>query len=197
VSLNLTKVGERVDLTKAATDSGGTLTTIRVGLGWDARKDEGKPFDLDASIVTLGSDGKSIGSDWFVFFNHLNAPGDAIVHQGDERTGDTEGDDEQIVIDLTKLPDNATDLRVVVTIFEAALRGGQSFAQVSNAYVRVIDEMTGTELVRYGLSEDAPAGTNAFVLGKVYRHEGAWHFKALGETFTSEIEGIVAAYGVA
>lgn len=194
--INLNKVGDKVDLTKAAADTGGTLTKIRVGLGWDARQGGGESYDLDASVVTLDADGKSIGASWFVYFNNLASPNNVIVHQGDERTGDTAGDDEQIVIDLAALPPEAADLRIVVTIFEAAKRGGQTFAAVSNAYVRVLDENTGVELFRYDLSEDAPAGTNALVVGKVYRHDGAWLFKAMGDGFPDEIDGIVNAYNI-
>src|SRR6185295_17671735 len=142
--INLSK-GANVDITKEA---GGTLTVARIGLGWDARKGDGDPFDLDASVVGCDENGLSAGADWFVFYNRLRSPGDAIVHQGDERTGDTEGDDEQIVVDLTKLPANIFELAVAVTIHEAAQRG-QNFGQVSNAYVRVSDETTGTELTRY------------------------------------------------
>jgi tellurium resistance protein TerD len=192
MSVNLVK-GGKVDLTKQA---GGTLDKIRIGLGWDARKTDGPDYDLDASVVVLDNTEQCIGTDWFVYYNNLTSPAAAIVHQGDELTGGKEGDDEQIVIDLTKLPSNATDLRIVVTIYEARARGGQSFALVKNAFVRVIDESTGTELSRYDLSEDTEPGVNALVFGKVYRHDGGWNFRALGDGFTDELDGLVRAYKI-
>lgn len=193
VTVNLTK-GGKVDLTKAA---GGTLTKIRVGLGWDARKTTGPDYDLDASIVALNAAGTCLSKDWFVYYNNLRAPGDAIVHQGDELTGGLAGDDEQIVVDLTALPADVVDLRVVVTIYEARARGGQSFSLVDNAFVRVVDETTGSELSRYDLSEDTEPGVNALVFGRIYRHDGAWNFKALGDGFTDELQGLVDAYKIA
>lgn len=192
MSVNLAK-GAKVDLTKEA---GGTLTKIRVGLGWDARKTTGDPFDLDASVVTLDENGLSIDPTWFVFYNNKKAPGDAIVHQGDELTGGKDGDDEQIVIDLDKLPANAVDLRVIVTIFEARARKGQSFSNVEKAFVRIINEDNGQELCRYDLSEDTEPGVNALVFAKIYRLNGAWAFKAIGDGFTDELEGLVNAYKI-
>lgn len=192
MTVNLTK-GGNVDLTKAA---GGTLTSIRVALGWEPRKNAGDAFDLDASIVGLGDNGLSAGADWFVFYNHLTSADGAIVHQGDERTGETAGDDEQIIIDFTKLPETIHELVVAVTIHKAVERG-QNFGQVDNAYVRVVDESNGTELARYDLTEDS-SGVNTLVFGKAYRKDGAWKFKALGDSgYTNELQGIIDAYKVA
>lgn len=189
--INLSK-GSNVDLTKEA---GGALTVIRFGLGWDARKGAGDSFDLDASAVGLGADGMSAGEDWFVFYNRLTSPGGEIVHQGDELTGDSAGDDEQIVVDLTKLPDTIAELAIAVTIHKAIERG-QNFGMVENAYVRVLDETNGTELARYDLSEDG-SGLNTIVFGKAYRKDGAWKFKALGDGFNTELQGLVDAYKIA
>ncbi|MGC4886742.1 TerD family protein [Micromonospora sp. DT227] len=193
MTVNLTK-GGKVNLDKEA---GGALTRVRVGLGWDVRKTDGPDYDLDASIIALNDAGVSIGREWFVYYGNLKSAGDAIVHQGDELTGASAGDDEQILIDVTKLPVEATDLRIAVTIYEAGKRGGQSFGVVENAFVRVIDESTGTELARFDLTEDADNGVNALIFGKLYRHNGAWNFRALGEGFANEIEGLVNAFKIA
>lgn len=189
--INLSK-GGTVDLGKEA---GGDLSVVRVGLGWEAAA-EGADFDLDASVVGLGANGLSVGEDWFVFYNRLRSPADAIVHQGDERTGDTEGDDEQIVIDLSKLPQDIAELAIAVTIHKAIERG-QHFGMVKNAYVHIGDEKTGTDLARYDLSNSGTS-FNSLVFGKLYRHDGGWGFKALGdEGHTTELQGIVDAYKIA
>lgn len=191
MTVNLSK-GGKVDLTKEA---GGTLTTVRVGLGWDARKTAGEAYDLDASAVGLGEDGLCVATEWFVYYNNAKSPGDAIVHQGDNLTGTGTGDDEQIIVDLTKLPDAVTDIRFVVTIHDAKQRN-QSFGNVENAFIRVIDETTGTELARYDLSEDTEPGVNALVFAKLYRHNGSWQFRAIGDGFTDELQGLVNAYKI-
>jgi tellurium resistance protein TerD len=191
MTVNLSK-GGKVDLTKEA---GGTLTKVRVGLGWDARKTAGAAYDLDASAVGLGENGFCVTTDWFVYYNNPASPGDAIVHQGDNLTGTGTGDDEQILVDLAKLPDAVADVRFVVTIHEAKQRG-QSFGSVENAFIRVVDETTGTELARYDLSEDTEPGVNALVFAKLYRHNGAWNFRAIGDGFTDELQGLVNAYKI-
>lgn len=192
MSVNLTK-GAKVDLTKEA---GGTLTKIRIGLGWDVRRTAGDAYDLDASVAGLTDVGVSAGTEWFVYYNNLNSPNGSIAHQGDNLTGDGDGDDEQIVIDLAALPDHVTDLRILVAIYEAKQRGNQTFSLVENAFVRVLDESTGKELSRYDLSEDAGNGVNALEFAKLYKKDGAWQFKALGNGYTDELNGIIAAYKV-
>lgn len=192
MSVNLSK-GDKSDLVKEA---GGTLTKVRVGLGWDARKTAGEAYDLDASVVGLADTGFAVSPDWFVFYKNLNSPNGAIAHQGDNLTGAGDGDDEQIVIDLTKLPAEVTDLRFLVTIYDAKARGNQSFSLVDNAFIRVIDESTGKELARYDLSEDTASGVNALEFAKLYRHNGAWLFKALGDGFTEELGGLVNTYKI-
>jgi tellurium resistance protein TerD len=190
MTINLAK-GENVDLTKQA---GGSLTKLRIGLGWDARTTDGSPFDLDASVVALDASGFCFGKEWFVYFNQLRSPGDVIVHQGDELTGDTAGDDEQIVADLAALPGDVDKLVVAVTIHKAAERA-QNFGMVSNAYCRVLDENTGTELARFDLSEDA-GGKNVLVFGEAYRKDGGWKFKALGDGFSTEMQGLIDTYKI-
>ncbi len=187
--------GDKVDLGKAAADQGGTsgLTKLGIRLGWDVRRGDGAEFDLDALVCGLGADGKLISPEWRVFYNQLSSPAGAIVHQGDELTGAKQGDDEVILVDLTKLPADVVDLRVYVTIYEASKRGNQTFAQVENAFVRITDEDTGTELCRYDLTEDA--GQHASIeFAKVYFNNGAWAFRAIGNTFDYEIDGVFAAH---
>jgi tellurium resistance protein TerD len=190
MTVSLTK-GESLDLVAKA---GGTLELMRIGLGWDAGK-SGAPFDLDASIIGLNDAGVSAGQDWFVFYNNLSSPDGAIVHQGDERTGDTDGDDEQILVSLAKIPESIAKFLVVVTIHEAATRG-QNFGMVANAYVRAVNEADGAELARYDLSEDGGANTS-FVLGEGYRHNGTWKFKALPEGFATGMQGVIDKYKIA
>lgn len=192
MTINLSK-GGKVDLTKEA---GGTLAKVRVALGWDVRRTDGQPYDLDASVIGCGLDGFSLGSAWFVFYNNPQAPNKAVVHQGDNLTGSGSGDDEQIVVDLAGLPADVAELVVAVTIHEARQRGNQSFGLVENAYVRVVDESTGTELARYDLTEDTDAGVNSLVFGKLYRRSDAWNFRAIGDGFTEELQGLVNAYKI-
>lgn len=191
MTVNLVK-GGKVDLTKAA---GGTLTKVRIGLGWDARKTAGADFDLDASVIGLTDAGVSAGPEWFVFYNNLQAPGGVIAHQGDNLTGTGSGDDEQIVVDLAGLPAEVVDLRIVVTIYDARQRQ-QTFGSVENAFVRIVDETTGAELSRYDLTEDTEPGVNALVFAKLYRHGGGWSFRAIGDGFTDELDGLVRAFKI-
>jgi tellurium resistance protein TerD len=192
IVVNLAKGGS-VDLTKEA---GGALTCVRVGLGWDASETGEADCDLDASVIGCDANSVSVGEDWFVFYNRLRSPDDAIVHQGDELTGDSEGDDEQIVVDLTKLPASIAELAIAVTIHKAVERG-QDFSKIKNAYVRISDEANGTDLARYELTRDG-SHWNSLVFGKLYRDGGAWKFKALGdEGSTTELQGIVDTFKIA
>ncbi|HEX4395727.1 MAG TPA: TerD family protein [Mycobacterium sp.] len=203
MAINLSK-GGKVNLTKEA---GGTLTKVRVGLGWDVRRTDGDPYDLDASVIGIDAsggcvgkpvivDGESVGREWFVYYNHPASPGDVIVHQGDNLTGGGDGDDEQIVIDLSRVPAEVVELVVAVTIHMAKARGGQNFGLVENAFVRVLDESSNTELARFDLTEDTTEGVNSLVFGKLYRHDGAWNFRAIGDGFTTELDGLVTAYRI-
>lgn len=199
VSVVLTK-GDKVDIAKLAEDAGGApggLTKIRLGLGWDARRGAGEQYDLDACVVALNAAGVVPDSDWFVFFNNKQSPNGAIVHHGDELTGAAAGDDEQISVDLSALPADVVDLRPIINIFKAKDRGGQSFSEVDNAFIRIIDETTGTELCRYDLTENTEKGTNSIELGKIYRVDsGPWQFKANPVQSDREIDGVVADFKV-
>jgi len=193
MSVSTTK-GDKVDLAKAAADAGSPgLTSIRIGCGWDVRTSDGPDYDLDAYVVGCGADGKTLGDDWTVFYNHKESPGKTIFHHGDELTGAAEGDDEKIDVNLTALPDNLETLHIYVSIYEAAARGNQSFALVENAFVRVIDNDTNSELCRFDLSEDAGKVPTLY-FGKVYRNNGTWAFKAFGDPVNKEIEGVLASH---
>ena len=192
MAINLSK-GGKVDLTKEA---GGTLTTVRVGLGWDVRRTDGPAYDLDASVIGLSSSGACPDPSWFVYYNNLAAPGDVVVHQGDNLTGGGDGDDEQVLVDLARVPADIAELVVAVTIHEAKARGGQNFGLVENAFIRVIDESSGTELARFDLTEDTDQGVNSLVFGKLYRHGASWNFRAIGDGFADELQGLVNAYHI-
>lgn len=189
MAISLSK-GGNVSLSK---ESPG-LDQIMVGLGWDVRSTDGKAFDLDASAFLLNASGKVRSDADFCFYNNMNAAGGAVVHQGDNRTGEGDGDDEQIQITLSKLPADVDKVAVVVTIHDGEALG-QSFGQVSNAFIRLVDEKTGKEVVRFDLSEDASVET-AMILGEVYRHGGDWKFRAVGQGFKGGLGPLASNYGV-
>ncbi|TSB31344.1 TerD family protein [Streptomyces benahoarensis] len=188
MSVTLAK-GGNVSLSKAAPD----LTQIMVGLGWDARSTTGAPFDLDASAL-LCAGGRVLGDEYFVFYNNLKSPEGSVEHTGDNLTGEGEGDDESILVDLTGVPDRVDKIVFPVSIHEADLRG-QSFGQVSNAFIRIVNQADGSELARYDLSEDASAET-AMIFGEVYRYHGEWKFRAVGQGYASGLRGIALDFGV-
>jgi tellurium resistance protein TerD len=182
--------GGNVSLTKAAPN----LTAIAVGLGWDVRSTAGDDFDLDASALALGENHKILSDEWFVFFNNLKSPDGSIEHQGDNLTGEGEGDDEVINIDLKNVPPQAVSIVVTVSIYDAESRR-QSFGQVRNAYIRVVNLANDVELARYDLTEDASVET-AMVFGEVYRYNGEWKFRAIGQGYASGLAGIAKDFGV-
>ncbi|QXG76699.1 TerD family protein [Modestobacter sp. L9-4] len=189
MAVSLSK-GGNVSLTKEAPG----LKTVIVGLGWDARTTDGKPFDLDASAIGLGADGKAPADEYFVFFNNLRSPDGAIEHTGDNLTGEGGGDDEQIKVDLAGAP--ATLDRVVfpVSVYEADERG-QSFGQVRNAFIRVVNAADNREIARYDLSEDASTET-AMVFGELYRNGSDWKFRAVGQGYSAGLGGIARDFGI-
>lgn len=182
--------GGNVSLSKAAPN----LTKISVGLGWDARSTSGAAFDLDASALVTGPERKVLSDLHFVFYNNLRSPDGSIEHTGDNLTGEGDGDDEVINIDLPAVPPNVTNIFFPVSIHDADARL-QSFGQVTNAYIRVVDLATGSELARYDLSEDASTET-AMLFGEVYRHNDEWKFRAIGQGYASGLAGIARDYGV-
>ena len=188
--VNLTKE-LKFDLTK---ENPG-LNNLLVGLGWNVSSyDSDTDFDLDAEVFMLGSDGKCPADDDLVFYGNLVHASKAVKHLGDNLTGEGEGDDEQIQIDLRKIPENISRIIFTVTIYDAEKRQ-QNFGQVSNAFIRVVDESTGTELIRYDLGEDFSIET-AVVVGELYRHNGEWKFNAVGSGFQGGLEALCKNYGV-
>jgi tellurium resistance protein TerD len=188
MAISLSK-GGNVSLSK---ESPG-LDEVMVGLGWDVRATDGQDFDLDASAFLLKGDGKVRSDGDFCFYNNKDIGG-AVVHQGDNRTGEGDGDDEQIKIVLSKVPADVEKVAVAVTIHDGESRG-QSFGQVSNAFIRLVDNTPGTEIVRYDLSEDASVET-AMILGEVYRNAGEWKFRAVGQGFKGGLGPLAGNYGV-
>lgn len=185
------KKGQKVDLTK--TNPG--LKNILIGLGWDTNKyDGGKDFDLDSSVFLLNGEGKVRNDDDFVFYGNLKHVSGAVEHLGDNLTGAGEGDDEQIKIDLSKVPEGIEKIDFTVTIYEAEERK-QNFGQVENAFIRVVNEATGEELIRYDLGEDFSTET-AVVIGELYRNKGEWKFNAIGSGFSGGLASLGKNYGV-
>lgn len=182
--------GGNVSLTKEAPG----LTTALVGLGWDARTTSGNAFDLDASALLVGEDGRVLSDEHFVFFNNLSSPDGSVTHTGDNRTGAGDGDDEALTVELGAVPHAAARIVFAVSIYDAESRA-QSFGQVRNAYIRVVDSADGTEVARYDLSEDASTET-AMIFGEVYRHRSEWKFRAVGQGYTSGLAGIAKDFGV-
>jgi len=189
MGVSLTK-GGNVSLTKQAPQ----LTAVNVGLGWDVRTTTGVDFDLDASALALDANGKIVSDQHFVYFNNLRSPDGAIEHVGDNLTGQGEGDDEVIKVDLTAVPANVASIVFPVSVYDAASRG-QSFGQVRNAFIRVVDQATSNELARYDLTEDASTET-AMVFGELYRNGAEWKFRATGQGYASGLAGIARDFGV-
>ena len=188
--INLQK-GQKVSLTKGNPG----LKNIMIGLGWDVnRYDGGADFDLDAAVFMLGENGKTPTSDEFIFYGNLVHKSGAIEHMGDNLTGEGDGDDEQIKVDLTKVPDNIQKMDFTVTIYEADKRH-QNFGQVDNAYIRIVDENTNEELIRYDLGEDFSIET-AVVVGEIYRYNGEWKFNAIGSGFQGCLAALCGNFGI-
>ena len=183
--------GQKVDLTKGNPG----LKKILIGLGWDTNKyDGGFDFDLDAAAFLLGANGKVNSDEDFVFYNNLKHKSGAVEHMGDNLTGEGEGDDEEIKVDLEKVPANVEKIDFTVTIYDADVRR-QTFGQVSNAYIRVVDDLTQQELIRYDLGEDFSVET-AVVVGEIYRHNGEWKFNAIGSGWSGGLAALGRNYGV-
>ena len=188
--INLSK-GQKVDLTKGNPG----LRKIMVGLGWDVNAfDSGAAFDLDAAAFMLGQNGKCPTENEFIFYKNLEHSSGAVKHMGDNLTGEGEGDDEQILIDLTLIPANVDKVAFTVTLDDSDARR-QNFGQVSNSFIRIVDETTGQELIRYDLGEDFSIET-AVVVGELYRHGGEWKFNAIGSGFQGGLAALCGHYGI-
>ena len=185
------KKGQKVSLTKGNPG----LKNVVVGLGWDTNAyDTGSDFDLDAAAFCLTDSGKVSSQNDFVFFGNLNHQSGAVSHLGDNLTGAGDGDDEQIKIDLSKIPGEITKIAFTVTIYEAEARR-QNFGQVSNAFVRIFDENTGEELLRYDLGEDFSIET-AVVFGELYKNADEWKFNAIGSGYQGGLAALCNMYGI-
>jgi tellurium resistance protein TerD len=183
--------GQKVDLTK--TNPG--LSKILVGLGWDTnRYDGGGDFDLDSAAFLLAGNGKVASDADFVFYGNLEHASKSVVHTGDNLTGEGEGDDEAIRIDLSLVPASVEKIDFAVTVYEPEKRG-QNFGMVSNAFIRVVNEGNGQELVRYDLGEDYSTET-AIVVGEIYRNAGEWKFNAVGSGFAGGLAALCKNFGV-
>jgi tellurium resistance protein TerD len=190
VTISLSK-GQRIDLTK--TNPG--LTKVVVGLGWDTNKySGGKDFDLDASAFLLHEDGKAKGEDDFVFYNNPNGGAGSVTHTGDNRTGEGDGDDEQVIVDFSKVPAHIQRIGITVTIYDYETRA-QNFGQVSNAFVRVVDAGNEREILRFDLGEDFSTET-AVVFCEFYRHGADWKFQAVGSGFAGGLSALCRNYGL-
>ena len=190
MAVNLSK-GQKVELTK----SNPGLQKLVVGLGWDVNEfDSGSDFDLDASVFMTGSSGKVTSDKDFVFYGNLEHPSKSVKHLGDNLTGAGDGDDEQLQVNLSTIPQTIQKIVFAVTIYDAETRV-QNFGQVSNAFIRIVDEITNTEIIRYDLGEDFSIET-AIVVGELYRHNGEWKFNAIGSGFYGGLAAICANYGI-
>ena len=189
MAVSLSK-GGNVSLTKEAPG----LNAVTVGLGWDVRTTTGTDFDLDASAIAVNAEGKVYSDQHFIFFNNTTSPEQAIVHTGDNITGEGEGDDEQININLGTLPAEVDKIVFPVSIYDAETRS-QNFGQVRNAFIRVVNQADQSEIARYDLSEDAATET-AMVFGEMYRNGEEWKFRAVGQGYASGLTGIAQDFGV-
>ncbi|KMK68666.1 TerD family protein [Puniceibacterium sp. IMCC21224] len=189
MALTLSK-GQNLSLTK--TDPG--LTKVLVGLGWDERQTDGSEFDLDASAFLLNASGKARSDADFIFYNQMNSVCGSVSHTGDNRTGEGDGDDESIKVDLSKVPQDVQTVAITVTIHDFEARR-QSFGQVANAFIRVVNDETGNEVVRYDLTEDYSTET-AMVFGELYRHNGDWKFRAVGQGYNGGLAAMCRQYGL-
>jgi tellurium resistance protein TerD len=188
-SLTLSK-GSNLSLSKADPQ----LRRAMIGLGWDPRTTAGEQFDLDASALLLTAAGKVRSNDDFNFYNQLASPDGSVVHQGDNRTGEGEGDDEQVLIDLAAVSPEIEKIVIVVSIDQAEARR-QNFGQIRDAFCRVVNEDTDNEIVRYDLTEDAAAET-CMIFSEIYRHNGDWKFRAVGQGYATGLRGIASDFGI-
>ena len=182
--------GSNVSLSQSAPG----LKKILIGLGWDARATDGQDFDLDASIFLLKENSKVRNEDDFIFYNNLISECQSVEHTGDNRTGDGDGDDEALIVDLVNVPSEIQRLAITVTIFDAELIK-QNFGQVKDAFMRIVNMENNVEIARFDLSEDYSTET-AMIFGEIYRNNGDWKFKAIGQGFSGGLEAMCQNYGV-
>ncbi|WP_028814980.1 TerD family protein [Streptomyces flavidovirens] len=189
MGLSLAK-GGNVSLSKEAPG----LSAVLVALGWDVRTTTGTDYDLDASALMVNDAGKVASDQHFIFFNNLTSPDGSVEHAGDNLTGEGDGDDEVIKVNLAAVPADVSKIVFPVSIHDAEARG-HSFGQVRNAFIRVVNQHGGAELARYDLSEDAATET-AMIFGELYRNGADWKFRAIGQGYASGLAGIATDFGV-
>ncbi|WP_420821794.1 TerD family protein [Pseudonocardia broussonetiae] len=189
VSVSLAK-GGNVSLSKEAPG----LTNVIVGVGWDVRATTGADFDLDVSAIMLGADGRVLSDSHFIFFNNLISPDGTVEHTGDNLTGEGEGDDEQLKVDLAGMSPQVDKIVFPVSIYDADNRR-QSFGQVANAFIRIVNAAGESEITRFDLTEDASTET-AMLFGELYRRGPEWKFRAIGQGYASGLAGIARDFGV-
>ena len=189
MAISLNKGG---NLSLSKTDP--SLNQVLIGLGWDARATDGVDFDLDASAFLLAANDKVRAETDFIFYNQTRSPEGSVEHTGDNRTGAGDGDDEAIKIDLAKVPAEVQKIAITVTIHDAESRG-QNFGQVQNAFIRVVNDQTNVEIVRFDLNEDYSTET-AMIFGELYRHNGEWKFRAVGQGYNGGLSAMCRQYGI-
>ncbi|EMI5802467.1 TerD family protein [Klebsiella aerogenes] len=189
MSVSLSK-GGNVSLSK----SDPSMKNVLVGLGWDVRTTDGQDFDLDASAFLLSETGKVRSDSDFIFYDNLKSADGSVTHTGDNRTGEGDGDDESLIIKLDMIPANVAKIVFVVTIHDAQMRR-QSFGQVSGAFIRLVNNDSQLEVARYDLTEDASSET-AMLFGELYRHNGEWKFRAVGQGYAGGLSSVCAQYGI-
>lgn len=189
MAISLNKGG---NLSLSKTDP--SLNQVLIGLGWDARATDGVDFDLDASAFLLAENDKVRAETDFIFYNQTRSPEGSVEHTGDNRTGAGDGDDEAVKIDLAKVPAEVQKIAITVTIHDAASRG-QNFGQVQNAFIRVVNDQTNVEIVRFDLNEDYSTET-AMIFGELYRHNGEWKFRAVGQGYNGGLSAMCHQYGI-
>ncbi len=189
MALSLQKGG---NLSLSKTDP--NLTKLLIGLGWDPRATDGTEFDLDASAFLLGSNGKVRGDADFIFYNQLKSTDGSIEHAGDNRTGAGDGDDEVLKVDLSRVPADIDKVVFAVTIHDADTRK-QNFGQVGGAFIRIVNEVSNAEVVRYDLAEDASTET-AMIFAELYRNNGEWKFRAIGQGYAGGLKAVANSFGM-
>lgn len=189
MAISLTK-GGNVNLSKEAPN----LTNIAVGLGWNPRATDGQAFDLDAVAFLVNESGKVRADADFIFFNNLKSSDGSVEHTGDNRTGEGDGDDEVIKVDLSKVPADVSKVVFCAVIYDGQARN-QNFGQVANAYIRIVNTQGDAEVARYDLSEDSSTET-AMIFGELYKNNGEWKFRAVGQGFAGGLGPLAGSYGV-
>ena len=189
MAISLNKGG---NLSLSKTDP--SLNQVLIGLGWDARATDGVDFDLDASAFLLAANDKVRGESDFIFYNQTRSPEGSVEHTGDNRTGEGDGDDEAVKINLAKVPADVQKIAITVTIHDAQNRG-QNFGQVQNAFIRVVNDQTNVEIVRFDLNEDYSTET-AMIFGELYRHNSEWKFRAVGQGYNGGLSAMCSQYGI-